>query len=78
MQYLRFGGFGFMLLIIMNKLLGKMISLGWTSLMATIIFFGGVQLISIGLIGEYVGRLHLNMNDKPQYVIKETYNINNE
>ena len=46
--------------------------------MAAIIFFGGIQLLSIGLIGEYIGRMFLSINKKPQYVIKETFNIDKE
>jgi polyisoprenyl-phosphate glycosyltransferase len=44
---------------------------GWTSLMVMILFFGGIQLLSIGIIGEYIGRTHLKLNQKAQYIIKE-------
>ena len=72
-----FAGVGFLYLIaiIIKKFIDSSIVLGWTSIMATVIFFGGIQLISIGLIGEYIGRLYLNINEKPQYVIRETYNV---
>src|SRR3989338_1464059 len=43
---------------------------GYTSIMIAILIFSGVQLITIGLIGEYIGRIHLNMNQKPQYSIR--------
>ena len=68
-------GFLYLIVIIIKKLMDPGIAMGWTSIMATVIFFGGIQLISIGLIGEYIGRLYLNINEKPQYVIRETYNI---
>ena len=68
-------GFLYLIVIIIKKLINPGIAMGWTSIMATVIFFGGIQLISIGLIGEYIGRLYLNINEKPQYVIRETYNI---
>lgn len=42
---------------------------GYASLMVAILLFSGVQLITIGLIGEYIGRIHLNINQKPQYRI---------
>jgi polyisoprenyl-phosphate glycosyltransferase len=47
---------------------------GWTTLILTILVLGGLVLMSIGLIGEYIGRLYLSVNDKPQYSIKEVLN----
>jgi glycosyltransferase involved in cell wall biosynthesis len=47
---------------------------GWTTLILTILVLGGLILMSIGLIGEYLGRLYLSMNDKPQYSISEILN----
>lgn len=43
----------------------------WGVTIAIVLFLGGVQLISIGLLGEYVGRVYLSINETPQYVIKE-------
>lgn len=45
---------------------------GWTSLMLTVLFIGGVQLISIGIIGEYISRLGTNLRRRPLYVISDT------
>lgn len=61
--------------IVTKKLLFPNIQLGWTSLMVGISFIGGVQLMGIGLLGEYVGRIYLSINKTPQYVVKEMYNI---
>ena len=44
---------------------------GWTSLMLVVLFIGGMTLFSLGIIGEYIGRLYLLSSNKPQYVIKE-------
>ncbi|GBE17356.1 undecaprenyl-phosphate 4-deoxy-4-formamido-L-arabinose transferase [bacterium BMS3Abin15] len=44
---------------------------GYTSLIIAITIFAGIQLLTIGLIGEYIGRIHLNINNKPQYEIRE-------
>ncbi|PSR55044.1 glycosyltransferase [Adhaeribacter arboris] len=45
---------------------------GWSSLMMSILFLGGVQLIAIGIIGEYISRLSENVRNRPLYIINET------
>ncbi len=76
--FLSMTGFIYLLIIIIRKIINPGIPAGWTSIMAAIIFFGGIQLLSIGLLGEYIGRMFLSINKKPQYVIKEKYNIDEE
>lgn len=44
---------------------------GWTSLFLTITFLSGIILFILGIVGEYMGRIFLNVNQKPQYVVKE-------
>jgi polyisoprenyl-phosphate glycosyltransferase len=44
---------------------------GWISLILLLIFFGGLIMISLGLIGEYIGRIFLSINNKPQYTISQ-------
>jgi len=48
---------------------------GWTSLMLAVLFLGGVQLICIGIIGEYISRLSANVRNRPLYIINDS-NIN--
>ena len=45
---------------------------GWASLVVVILVVGGVQLLALGAIGEYLGRAYLHLNGKPQYVVKST------
>ena len=44
---------------------------GWQTTILTILFLGGIQLIAIGFVGEYLGRLFLSSNKQPQFVVKE-------
>lgn len=48
---------------------------GWTSLMVTITFLCGMILISLWMIGEYIGRIYDETRGRPQYIIKETINF---
>ncbi len=45
---------------------------GWTSTILTVLFLGGVQLISIGIIGEYISRIAANVRKRPMYIVNET------
>lgn len=48
--------------------------LGYAATMSAIVFFGGMILLTLGLIGEYIGRMYISMNNSPQYVIRDTWN----
>ena len=69
-----FAGLGFILgiTVVCNKLLHPEVAAGYSSMMATMLFVGGVQLIVLGLIGEYVGRMYISQNKSPQYVVRST------
>ncbi|MFM7015431.1 MAG: glycosyltransferase family 2 protein [Bacteroidota bacterium] len=45
---------------------------GWTSIIISVLFIGGVQLITIGIIGEYISRISSNVRNRPLYVISDT------
>jgi len=51
---------------------------GWASLIIVVTFFAGIQLILLGIIGEYLGRLFLTINKLPQYVVNKIYKKKNE
>ena len=70
-----FISFIYIMYIVIRKITNGNINIGWTSLMAVSVFFGGLQLLFLGIIGEYIGRIFLCINNKPQYVIKEKKNI---
>ena len=44
---------------------------GWSSSLTITCFFGGIQLISLGVIGEYVGKIYLEVKHRPKYIISE-------
>ena len=51
---------------------------GWTSIMVTITFFAGVQLISLGMIAEYIGRIYEKSKGRPVYIINKKVNFEEE
>ena len=74
-----FCGFGCALLgalgviwCIVNKILHPDAPLGYSSMMTTILFVGGMLMLMLGMIGEYIGRTYICINKAPQYVIRST------
>ncbi len=62
----------FAIYIVINKLFfHPEIQTGWSSIVSVIMFIGGIIMIMLGLIGEYVGRIYICINNSPQYVIKD-------
>ena len=49
--------------------------MGFSALMSATVFFGGMIMILLGMIGEYIGRIYISLNNSPQYVIRERMNI---
>ena len=56
--------------VVRTLILGNPTS-GWTSLMAVILFLGGIQLLTIGILGKYISKIYLETKKRPLYLIKE-------
>lgn len=75
-----FAAFGFIYsgYIIVRKLLNPDIMAGYSSLMAVILIVGGMIMLLLGLLGEYVGRVYICMNNAPQFAIRTMVNMDDE
>lgn len=67
-------GFMYALYTIIKKFVNPNVPLGFSSLMSAILVIGGMVMIMLGLIGEYIGRIYITLNNSPQYVIREVVN----
>ena len=47
------------------------VPMGFSSTMSAIVFIGGMLMLMLGLVGEYIGRIYISINHSPQYVIRE-------
>lgn len=64
-------GIVFVIVVILKKLLNPAIAMGYASIMAVILFLGGILLFVLGILGEYIGRIYICQNKAPQYVIRK-------
>lgn len=64
-------GFALLVVVVVRYLVGGTAIVGWTSTVSAIAIFSGTQLVSVAVLGEYVGRLHTRSMHKPTYVIRE-------
>ena len=63
-------GIGFGIFSVVAHYLGRVDGTGWTTLVVLILIFGGVQLFSIGIVSEYIGRTYEEVKRRPRYVIE--------
>lgn len=68
-------GFAYGLYTIIKKLVIPDVPVGFSALMSAIVVFGGMIMLMLGLIGEYIGRIYISLNSAPQYVIRDVVNI---
>ena len=71
-------GFLYGIYTIIKKFVNPDVPMGFSSMMAAIVFFGGMIMLMLGMIGEYVGRVYISLNNSPQYVIRERINAGEE
>lgn len=64
-------GFLYGIYVIIHKIVQPQVMIGYSSLAAIMLFIGGIIMLLLGIIGEYVGRIYISINNAPQYVIKE-------
>ncbi|MBW7959887.1 glycosyltransferase family 2 protein [Patescibacteria group bacterium] len=69
------GFLGILYKIVERLLHPDQFTVGWTGLFTAIMFLGGIQLITIGIIGEYIGKIYQEIQNRPRYLIKEKVNF---
>ncbi len=52
--------------------LSKSVVTGWTSILISVLLIGGIQLIVLGIIGEYIGKMYFQIKNRPMYIVDET------
>jgi glycosyltransferase involved in cell wall biosynthesis len=69
-----FSGFFYACYLIVQRFIHDTIPEGYTSIMSVILFVSGIIMLLLGIIGEYVGRIYLNINKVPQFIVREEIN----
>ena len=68
-------GFLYGVYTVIKRLVNPDVAEGFSALMAAVVFFGGMIMLMLGLVGEYIGRIYISLNNSPQYVIRDTVNL---
>lgn len=64
-------GFVYLVFIIVNKFIDPLVAEGYSSTMAVLLLIGGLLMLMLGLVGEYIGRIYICLNNSPQYVVRQ-------
>ena len=59
---------------VITRLAGNTVG-GWASIVSIVCFLGGIQILSIGIIGEYIGKIYLVTKNRPRYIIEKRVNM---
>jgi len=76
--FMAVGSFIYGIVTIILKLIGINYVMGFSALMTVTTFIGGLNLLMLGIIGEYIGRIYISLNKSPQYIVKETIDNRDE
>lgn len=71
-------GFAYMMVVLYLKVFTNGTVTGWASMMAVSLFFNGVVLMMLGIIGEYIGRIYDEAKGRPLYVVQDTLNFSRQ
>lgn len=71
-------GFLYALITIIQKIVDPTRIIGWSSIISIMLILGGFVLLVLGMIGEYIGRIYISLNNSPQYVIRSVINGTND
>ena len=63
-------GFVYTVYLIIRKLVDPTVPMGYSSTMAALLVIGGILMLLVGMLGEYVGRIYVSLNNNPQYVVR--------
>lgn len=67
-----------LLYAIIIRLTGHQVHPGWASIMVAITFFSGIQLLGLGIVGQYIARIYDESKNRPMYIVRDTVNIENQ
>lgn len=70
-----FGSIGTLYAVVGRYIFSSTFVSGWAALFTAVMFFGGIQIMCIGIIGEYIGKIYKELQRRPQYLIKTRLNI---
>ncbi len=76
--FLSFGSFVFLIYVLVRGLIDKGLVDGWASLAAIMLFFNGIVLIMLGIIGQYIGRIYDETKGRPLYIVSQQFNAPEE
>ena len=68
-------GVVYMIYTIVRKFMNSGAPMGFPTLICVILFMGGMLMVMLGLVGEYVGRTYMSVNETPQYVVREVVGL---
>ena len=71
-------GFLYALYCIIHKIINPNVQMGYSSLMSALLIIGGIVMLMLGLIGEYIGRIYICLNNSPQVVVREVLKSNSD